>query len=266
MVELKDQSSSYEPAESVQAGKGFEVFRAREKSTGAACLYHRINVEKGAKETEIQSAVAVLRRYGQLRYARTPRLADGWFAEGHLVAVEYRLDARPLHEQTNNPFHMGGRRAHDIIEATLSLVCSLHFLGIVHGNICPSSFGVGPLGKVYLVDSGLDRSLVNAFNKSNDDMFMLSTNLLGQDVAQWAYSMLTLMIGGPVIEQQVDDKWDEIHFQRVKERISRLFPRQELLDYFMDCLSGFGVNDPKFDSATDAMKKWYDKQLWRLFE
>ncbi|MEO8376484.1 MAG: hypothetical protein ABI579_02350 [Candidatus Sumerlaeota bacterium] len=267
MVELKDQSSHYDVSESVSSGSGYEVFRARENSTGAPCFFHRISVETGVKETELQSAVAVLRRYGQLTYARTPRVVDAWMAEGFLGAVEYKEEARPLDPQTNNPFSMPNVfKPHKIVESTLSLLCSLHFHGIVNGNITPASYGIGPLNKIFLMDSGLDRSLVNSFNKANDDMFMLSTNLLGHDVAQWALMIITLMMRGSISESSLDDKWDEMHFRRVRDRISRVFPRPELLQFFMDCLAGFGVNDPKFDSATDAMRKWYDQELWRMWE
>ncbi|MCC7392384.1 hypothetical protein IT571_08525 [Candidatus Sumerlaeota bacterium] len=267
MVELKDQSSLYELNESAGSGPGYEIFHAREKSTGASCYFHRIAVEKGLKETEIQSAIAVLRRYGQLTYARTPRLGDAWMGDGFMAAIEYKADARPLDPQNNNPFLMPNAFApHKVAEATLALLCSLHFYGIVNGNLTTASYGVGPLNKIHLIDTGIDRSLVNSFNKANDDMFMLSTNLLGHDVAQWALMVITLMMRGSLNESQLDDKWDEIHFQRVRERISRIFPRQELLQFFMDCLTGFGVNDPKFDSATDAMRKWYDQELWRMWE
>ncbi|MCC6546498.1 hypothetical protein IT570_04955 [Candidatus Sumerlaeota bacterium] len=266
MVELKDQSAHYDVNESAGSGTGYEIFRAREKSTGAQCFFHRITVEKGVKETEVQSAVAVLRRYGQLTYARTPRVGDAWMGDGFLAAVEFKEEARPLDPQSNNPFIMPEVfTPQKVVESTLSLLCALHFHGIVNGNLTAASYGIGPLNKVYLIDSGIDRSLVNSFNKANDDMFMLSTNLLGHDVAQWALMIITLMMRGSLSESSLDDKWDEMHFTRVRDRISRLFPQQELLQFFMDCLTGFGVNDPKFDSATDAMRKWYDQELWGMW-
>lgn len=267
MAEQKDRSQDYETAETVQTGPGFEVFRAKERGTGSPCFLHRMNFDKGIGDTLLQSALSIVKRYGMLHYARTPRLADAWVGDGFLAAVEFKTEARPLDLTSNNPFQTGRREsAARVMESTLALLCSLHYLGIVHGELVPNSFGIGPLGKLYLVDSGLDRSIVECFRKSNEDMFMLSTNLLGEDVARWAFAVLSLYSGGPLLDDGLDDKWDEYHFRRAKDRVGKILPREEAANFFMDALLGFGTGEPRFDSATDAMREWYSKRIWSLIE
>jgi len=260
-----DHTADYILGESLRREPGFEVFDAKEAGTLSPCFVHRINYSASIHKTALQQALVSLRRYGHLHHPRTPRIVDAWKTDHHLCVVEYKVPTRLFNASNNNPFQSGSHhKPNEVIEATLSLVSAMHLAEVVHGSVRPEVFGIGPLGKFYLADTGLDETVSEMIASAGGD-FRLSQNMLARDVAAWAYWMMSLMLGEPVLRNPPEDNWDEYNFKEADNRARRVLRKPEGHAFFMDCLHGYGLASPKFDTATDALRAWHKQRLWSAF-
>ncbi len=255
--ESKD-ALNYEIGRMVGSGDGFEIYEGIEKSINCPCVLHVFPVAEDQMSSIAPAVTNLLRRFGQLQAPRTPRLADAWFEEERIVAVEFKEETEPLNLKRNNPLQEESEYHHgQIMEASLQTVAALHQCGLIHGSIDFSSFGMGMADKIHLRETGLDRTIVHCIEElTGKQSMVLMTNLFSKDVAMWAFTMLSLRLGSEIVDEDMEEKWDEYHFQAARTKMSRVYTEETIVDFFMEALKGLGPQQGKFDVADDALKEW----------
>jgi hypothetical protein len=260
MNAINGPSTRYKLEKKIAEGDGFTIHQATELTIGAPCFYHDIRCDSGLGETARQSAIATIRRYGLLRAPRTPRLVNGWIADDHFVAIEYKEQGTPI-SQANNPFTEHGRNKGEVFLESLQLMVAMNRCNIIHGQVEPSTFITGPQGKIFLNDTGLDRALVRCARTNAASQFTLANNLSGLDVAQWAFAMLSLYTGSSLLEGSLAERWDAFEFEQAVKKLQRVELAPEVYAFFERCLRGYTGEAPLFDSAIDALKAWETGKL-----
>ncbi len=258
LVEEKEHADCYTVGKTAIEEQHYKVFRAVENSIDAPCFYHRIEMVGETSQQQCDAAIAVLKRFATLTHPHAPRLADAWFDTDHMVAVEYRANTQPLDLAGNNPLAgQGSIGRAEVFMTTLDLVRALHSSEIVHGHIRPETFGLKDGRRIYLEDSGLDPALVKCFHAGEMDfVFELSTNLYARDVGCWAFAILSLLRGQPLIEESLEEKWDEYAMKNARKQVESLIAKEPLREFMMQCLGGLGADAPHFENAIEAMEHW----------
>lgn len=252
----------YEVGEIITEGEGYQVFHAIETSLSAPCIYHKIFFDKVTGEQK-DAAVAELKRFAMMNHPRAPRLADAWFQEESLDAVEYRSDTRPLGLQEDNPLHgEAGLSAAEFCDNSLELLAALHACGIVHRDIQADTFGLGRQNRLYLTHTGIDHTLAGCFNvKEIDSSMLLSSKLFARDVGRWAFMVLSMMRRQPLCNEDINEKWDDFAFQSARDNLPPGVKRDPLNHFFMKALGGMGAWPEQFDNAADALGFWRENKL-----
>ncbi len=264
MSELSELAELYELGDVIKEGDtSYLVFEAWEKSLKAPCIYHRFNFQSNVTQHQEQMARALLKRYAGLEHAGTPRFCDAWTGEDHLVVIEYRAEGTPFNYQGNNPLNNGsGISKEQLIETTLYQLSALHYCGLIHGNLTDSCYGLSATGKVILLETGLDAAMSRCFgSKESVEALTLSTNLFGRDTALWAFMILSFLLGNPIVEDAIDERWDDFFFSQAHLKIDKLFSEEALRVFFKEALKGLGPQQGKFDAASDALSEWKKNRL-----
>lgn len=260
---LEDLSEYYETGEVLSRGDHHRVYAAVERSLEAPCRLHRIDFPESLSDHQRQTVTSLLRRYGSLAHEGVPRLADAWFAESALCAVTYAPEARPIDLQVNNPLGPNSDLPEiNVLERTLGMVASLHDAGLVHGSLTLQSFGLGALRKIVLLDMGLDGRLEAALYAEEGDVPILSNNLFAQDLARWAFAMLSLKQGGALLPGGAEnEQWDDFNLKKATRLVHGMHKRATLRDFLVECLKGFGPFNGGFESASEARAFWQKNNL-----
>lgn len=261
---MEDHSDFYDRLDILRKDGVNKVYSAREKSVEAPCVYHEIHYGDGSiSDHSREAALSVLKRVALLTHPRAPRLADAWFASDHMVAIEFRTENQPFSAQANNPLARGGViPRHEVLHETLELLAAIHHAGIVHGRPVAETFGIGDRNKIYLNETGLDRSLANCFKTSDANSFMeLSTNVYAHDVGCWAFAMLSLMVGEEFTDEDVDEKWDDFALKKARQRLEDTFSKEPLRNFFLQCLGGLCASAKDFDNGVIALEAWRKNEL-----
>lgn len=255
----------YRLQELVRRGDGFEVFRALEASTESPCFYHQFELPEELSENQRYLTLGVLRNYARIMAPRAPRVADSWTTDLHLVAVEFAWEAPAMDRFTRNPLQHGSPiERREILKRCIGHVSSLHAANLVHGKLEPGCFGIDERRKIYLLDTGLDRAVVRAM-RGTENQIALSTNLQSRDLADLTYHLLSMMLGKDLLDMPGEDCWDEIDFKEVRNRLEAEFRSAKMIDYLLMCLSGYGMDQARFESATAALSYWVTHKLGEEF-
>jgi hypothetical protein len=260
---LDGREAAYERGPLIRETAEYQVYRATELSCGAAVVLHRFPTPGGLSDSAKHSAIATLKRYAMLRGPRLPRLVDAWIAPDHLAFVEHKQFGTAVSER-NNPFRLSGRQRADVYEETLHLMVGLAKCNIIHGRLEASSFLIATDGKVYLDDSGVDGAVLKCLKASGADTYGLAQSLAGFDIAQWAYTIIGLQTGEPLIASSLGERWDAFEFEQAEKKLRMIFSKDASQEFFLRCLRGFTGTAPMYDSATDAQKAWQILQLRSL--
>lgn len=259
----------YRTGELLAEGKGFTIQRGWETSLDAPCFIHRMNHEgEPLTPRQAHAAANLLKRFGALNQPRTPRLADAWIEETDVVAVEYRPNAEVFDLENSNPFLRGGKYSPAaIIEGSLTTLSALHYCGIIHGQLLYNCWGMAEGGRVYLVDTSLDVTIVNCLKEmALDANPTLSTNLFTRDVACWAYAMISLMQGRDLVPESLDEKWDDYFHKQAEKGLVAAVKREPAREFLRACLAGFGPMPSVFDTGLEALRAFRNNHIREAFE
>lgn len=260
------QRSKYELVQLLGKGPRHEVYQAYETSLGAPCVIHRLEVGRVPNPSERQTLLSVVNRYARFDHPRVPHLMDAWLEETSVVAVEARPAAVPFDTGAANPFRGSLRsRPEEVFETSLQILSGLHHVGAYHCSLTFTCFGIGPMDRIYLLDSGIDNALVKQLQGLEvDGLYDLSTNLFAVDLADWAFHFTTAFSGVAPVASTLTEKWDDMHFEEAEANLRKCYTKPDLRTFFLNCLKGYGTRQVVFDSALDAFKVWQERHLGSL--
>lgn len=254
----------YDTGEKISSGKHFEVRHAKETSTGSPCVMYVVDLPENASDSDRQLATSILKGFAALHIPRSPRLIDAWLTDEKVFAIEVRWEAPPI-SKSNNPFRGATRfQKAAVYDRSLMFLAHLHKSNIVLEHVTTEIFGYDHRGKLFMLNHGLENALIRALHTSRDQ-FNLAGNMMAKDLADWAFDFLSLHMGAPIHETPEGEHWDSIDFRDTDSHLSEEFIREDLRSFFLDCLAGYAVGEPRFENAQEAWEFWTQKKLTESF-
>jgi len=248
-------AAAYEIGELFREGKGFRVYRAVEKSLRAECFLHQFDVPADASEDDRQRAMTAVKRYALLLQPRTPHVVDAWSNETTLSVAEFKQSGAVFTTDPTNPVRAGtSQRRGEIFERTLRLLTGLHSCDIVHGAVRPEAFALYNNHEILMVDSGIDEKVARVLRRASaaDDVYSLSANMQGRDVAAWAL---------PIVPVDPYDDWDDFHLRDAETRLKEIFRSAPVVEFFMQAISAAARKEGAFEGALAALRAFQKADL-----
>lgn len=232
------------------------TLEATELSLGTPVVYHIVRLPGELTETLRTRIESALLPFAQVRHPRLPLLSDAWIedAKREVHYVFLGPICQPLSIEAPGPFANEAMRF-TAMEDSLDALAALHDLEIPHGLFRPECLGVSPDGYLHLVSPGFGHRLVDLAREDPERQMAvaltLSSNTAMRDVAEWANSVVSMMLGRPLLNYDFDD-WDDNELRRAASAMAELFGASGRLEVMLRCLAGRTVEAKGFANARQA--------------
>jgi len=259
VADAKDRVSLYELGQQLETRYEIRRHEARVKSTGVRVVVHEIQVDREVLAIEDLFYQAGL--YAVLKDPRVPRLIDAWQTEKSLYYVTLEQFGDPLFSKEARLFieSAGKNFIYTASFQSLSALAALHDCNILHRNVSAECFIVTPQGMPFMRHIGLNsriRRIIDNLSGSADADLMLTANLYGCDVADWAATVASAVCRMPILDpakRQNDSLIPEQVAVAAKCVIEHVKDKK-FADFLVKCMEARADSTGGFENANVAAK------------
>jgi hypothetical protein len=229
------------------------AFEATELSLGTPVVYHIVRIPCELTETLRTRIESALLPFASVCHPRLPLLSDAWIDEAAREVHYVFLGPLCRHLSIESPgiFRDEALRF-TAMEDSLDALAALHDVEIPHGQFRPECLGVSADGYLHLISPGFGHRLVELAREDPERQMAvaltLSSNTAMRDVAEWANSVVSMMLGRPLLNYDFDE-WDDNELQRSAAAMADLFGASGRLEVMLRCLAGRTVEARGFANA-----------------